>query len=90
MVNTKLRKKLTGEGKCGRLTANTNRKAMTTIEKRKKRLKEIEAIYKVYNGSAIIYHTPQPSSKSISQICSRGAKLAPGTTVSSLLDEVRK
>lgn len=60
------------------------------MEKRKKRIKEIEAIYKVYNGSVILYQAAQPSSKSISQICSTGAKLATGTTVSSLLNEVRK
>ena len=59
------------------------------MEKRKKRLKEIEAIYKVYNGSAIIYHTPS-SNKSVSQICSTGTKLAAGMTIRTLLNEVRK
>ena len=71
------------------VNSNTTRKAMIHVEKRKKRLKAIEAIYKVYNGSAIIYQTPQSSNKSISQICSTGATLAPGTTVSSLLNEVK-
>jgi len=58
--------------------------------KRKKREKEIKAIFKVYNGSAVVYHTPQSSDKSISQICSTGATLAKGTTLNTLLNEVRK
>jgi len=60
------------------------------MEKRKKREKEIKAIFKVYNGSAVVYNAPQSSDKSISQICSTGATLAKGTTLNTLLNEVRK
>lgn len=60
------------------------------MEKERRRERKIEAIFKVYNGSAIVYHTPKTSNKSISQICSTGATLAKGTTINSLLSEVRK
>ena len=59
-------------------------------EKRKKRAKEIESIFKVYNGSAVLYSTPKTSNKSISQICSIGSTTAAGTSIGSLLNEVRK
>ena len=59
-------------------------------ERRKKRLEKIESIFKIYNGSAVTYHTQKPSNKSIQQICSMGATIAFGTSVNSLLNEVRK
>jgi len=59
-------------------------------EKRKKRIRQIESIFKAYNGSAVEYHLPRVSSKSISQICSNGSAIAKGTSIANLINEVRK
>ena len=59
-------------------------------EKRRKRQKEIESIFKVYNGSAVAYHPPTSSNKSISQICATGSKIVAGTSIGSLINVVRK
>lgn len=59
-------------------------------EKRKKRRKQIESIFKVYNGSAVEYHAPKTSNKSISQICSAGSAIAKGTSIGELISEIRK
>lgn len=59
-------------------------------EKRKKRKKQIESIFKVYNGSAVEYHAPKASNKSISQICSAGSAIAKGTSIGELINEIRK
>ena len=56
----------------------------------KKRKQKIEAIFEIYNGSAVAYHAPETSAKSISQICAKGSKIAKGINISSLIDEVRK
>lgn len=60
------------------------------IEKRKKRQKQIEAIFKVYNGSAVVYNSPQTSKKSVFQICSTGSAIVTGTSVGSLINDIRK
>ena len=59
-------------------------------EKRKKREKQIEAIFKVYNGSAVVYRAPKISSKSVAQICSTGSRIAKGTSINELIDEARQ
>ncbi len=59
-------------------------------EKRKRREKQIESIFKLYNGSAVVYHTPKISSKSIAQICSSGSHIAKGISINELINEARK
>ena len=59
-------------------------------ERRKKRKKQIEAIFKIYNGSAVEYRTPTTSNKSISQICSTGSVIPKGTSIGDLINEARK
>ena len=59
-------------------------------EKRKRRKKQIESIFETYNGSAVEYHTPKTSNKSISQICRAGSTIAKGTSIGELINEIRK
>lgn len=59
-------------------------------EKRAKRQKAIEAIFKVYNGSAVTYIPSSSSDKSVAKICSSGATIAKGTSIGSLINEVRR
>ena len=57
----------------------------------KERKKEIEAIFKRYNGSAVTYIPRKKScKKSIAEICSSGSTLAKGTSVMDLINEIRK
>lgn len=58
--------------------------------KRNKRSKQIEAIFKKYNGAAVIYNSSATSNKSISQICSTGSTTVKGMTISELINEARK
>ncbi|MFH0772329.1 MAG: hypothetical protein V1933_06890 [Candidatus Omnitrophota bacterium] len=59
-------------------------------EKREKRQRAIDAIFKVYNGSAVAYTPSSSSNKSVAKICSSGATIAKGTSISSLINEVRQ
>ena len=59
-------------------------------EKRKRRQEQIEKIFKIYNGSAVEYHTPHTSSKSITSLCSSGSSVARGTSVADLINAARK
>lgn len=60
------------------------------VEKRRKRQQEIASIFKIYNGSAVAYHLPTSSNKSISQICATGSKIVAGTSIGSLINAIRK
>lgn len=58
--------------------------------KRKQRNQQIEAIFKKYNGAAVIYQSSSASNKSIAQICSTGSITVKGMTISELINEARK
>lgn len=60
------------------------------LGKRNNRNKKIEAIFKKYNGAAVIYNSSTASSKSISQICSVGSATVKGMSISALINEARK
>ena len=60
------------------------------LRKRINRSQKIEAIFKKYNGAAVIYNSSAASSKSISQICSTGSTTVKGMTISELINEARK
>lgn len=48
-----------------------------------------ESVFKVYNGSAV--HVKMPKSpRSIEEICSSGSVLASGTSINSLINDIRK
>lgn len=59
-------------------------------DKKNKREKQIEAIFKKYNGSAVLYCSMAVSNKSIARICSSGTSVATGLTISDLINEARK
>ena len=60
------------------------------MKKRKPSKKsKIESAFKVYNGSAVYMKMPK-SSRSIEEICSSGSVLASGTSINSLINDIRK
>jgi len=74
----------------GKLVIHIQKRVGYMTEKRLKRQKEIASIFKIYNGSAVAYHPPASSNKSISQICATGSKIVAGISIGSLINAVRK
>ena len=51
--------------------------------------KDLDKILKIYNGSASVYKMPTISKRPVSIICGTGT-IAPNTTATQLVSEVRK
>ena len=55
----------------------------------KKQSEQVKKMFKVYNGSAYIYDSPQASNKSIAKICSGGTAVAKGTSIGELFTKFK-